>query len=499
MLNSNKVCGYAITASCIILLTNFLFRLIDYSKIIFYHPLSNIKHDVYSYLPQLFFLKACGFHASCPYWYNGIKTFLATPPGWYFFAYPFYFFTNSILLAFYLSVLAIFMIAFAVIWFCGKKFGLNPINRLAFFALFFANNVAINILRLGRLPELLAWSLFIAGFFIIWYYKDNKLTLFFYILAPLLAATILSYHAVGILLLFFAAGLLLIKRGKELFHVISTFIISFVLCSFWLVPLIKNIGQTYIINNSMGVEAWWDFIGNYLHFTSLAMIVFPICFFIMLYIYMKKRSSKDLIFLLPVITIIFLFLTGVIKFMPILKHIFTNIYLLFIVFITLWLFFNIRFDELNQNLAKILSLFVLMFSVLTITVSAINTPLFDIPTQNQNDVLSLLDNIDGNFLVVGDLRSINSTKAAFYSYGPIFLNVTTAGGHYPELKSSEYLNELNSVYSYFIADCALFKQQSKKLNVIYFITYGQDNCNRLRICGLEFIKQSGYACKYSLS
>ena len=40
----------------VILFIYIVIRVLDYGKIILYHPLSNLKHDFYSYGPILYFL-----------------------------------------------------------------------------------------------------------------------------------------------------------------------------------------------------------------------------------------------------------------------------------------------------------------------------------------------------------------------------------------------------------------------------------------------------------
>ena len=68
----------------ILLAINFVYRLADQSQLLFYFPL-DYTNDISSYMAQLFFLDKCGFHAFCPYWFNGFTTFQFTSPAWFFF------------------------------------------------------------------------------------------------------------------------------------------------------------------------------------------------------------------------------------------------------------------------------------------------------------------------------------------------------------------------------------------------------------------------------
>ena len=139
---NSKTLDRVLFVPIVILLANFLFRIIDYSKIMTHFPLDTIN-DISSYIAQLFFLKTCGFHAACSYWYNGFTTFTASQPAWYFFTYPIYALTNNVLVSVFISLVLIFVIAFVIIYFAGKRFGLSITQRIAFFLFMFANAIAI--------------------------------------------------------------------------------------------------------------------------------------------------------------------------------------------------------------------------------------------------------------------------------------------------------------------------------------------------------------------
>src|SRR3989344_9622784 len=81
-----------------------IYRLIDQSQIISIFPLDKYN-DWSSYMAQLYFLKECGFHNFCQYWYNGFISFQITQPGWYFFVYPLYLITNNVQITAYLSLI----------------------------------------------------------------------------------------------------------------------------------------------------------------------------------------------------------------------------------------------------------------------------------------------------------------------------------------------------------------------------------------------------------
>lgn len=487
-------------ATSLLLIGYVLFRLVDYSKVMLGHPLSNIYHDIYSYTPQLFFLKVCGFHQSCPYWYNGIETFIATPPAWYFFAYPFYIITNNLFIAFYITAILIFLFSFLAVYYLSKTKLKSRLQRIAFFAFVFGNNTAMLILRMDRLPELFAWLFFIISFFIILHYKDKEIKWPFYLLAATYALTILSYHSIGIILSFILLGLFLVKlieNKKDAIKVILTGILGISLTSFWSIPLLLKAKDLFISHTSLGAEAWWDFTGNYLHFTPLAIIILPLGFFTILYLYLKtNEKTNDLLFIMPSSLLIILFMSGAIKFIPIIKTVFSNIFFIFIIILCSYFLLNIKFEKLGITFTRLASLTIILLTISTIGISLYNIPLYDTATPEQRDVAKLLDYVNEKFIVAGGLREINSHHSAIYAYAPIYKNLTTAGGHYPALKEFQYLEDLDALHGNFSVSCDVFGNFSDKLNVGQYIAYGK-NCEWLNYCGAKLDKTIGKACLYS--
>ena len=487
--------------SILILFLYLAIRMVDYSQVMYHHPLSNQKHDVYSYLPQLFFLKACGYYEHCSYWYNGFTTFAATPPGWFLIFYPLYLITDSVLITLYVSMVIIFIVGFLLINYFGKKIFDSLSKRLFFIAFLFGNNVAINSLRLGKVHEIMAFFSFVIASLIIFYYKDKKIDKKFFWTIPPYTISLLTYHSVGILLSFLFLGLLLIKKGKEFLQVLSNALISLALTAFWWLPLLINLGRTSIIENKYGVEAWWMF-KEFTHFTSLAIIVFPIFLYFLYFFYLKnlKFDRKEILFFTPSMILVLLFFLGVMPFIPVLKQIFTNLYFLFIIFLMLYLFLKLNFDLFSQKIRKAVPYCILVASIVTIGISLVNTPFFDKPTKDQSDVKELFNYINESFLVVGKLNHINSHRAAFYSYAPIYKNLKTPDGHYPVLASKEYVDGLNKIQDTFNAgECEEFKSLIKDYKAEFLLSSGENNCEALNKCGFNIVKQINLACLYRVN
>ena len=152
-----------------------IFRLINQSQIIFTFPLDKYN-DWSSYMAQLHFLKECGFHNFCSYWYNGFINFQINQPGWYFFIYPLYLIIKNVQLTAYLSLIITLVLSLGALYLNRKKLKLSKTKVLALFLFFFGNAVAVgNFIRVGKIHELFGWFNLIVIFIFILTYKDKKI------------------------------------------------------------------------------------------------------------------------------------------------------------------------------------------------------------------------------------------------------------------------------------------------------------------------------------
>jgi hypothetical protein len=473
-----------------------IIRLIDYGKIMFYHPLSNLKHDIYSYLPLLYFLKECGFHQWCPYWYNGFETFVATPPGWFFFTYPLYILTN-LRVSFYLSFILVYILIMLAIWYGGKKLNMSKFQRLAFFGLFLGNNVMINTLRLGKAHEVFAWLFFIIGFFMIYYFKDRPVNNKLYWLIIPYSLALLSYHAIAMLFSPLLLGWMIVHR-KNFFQGTLVVISSFILTSFWWVYLLTHFSQKSIISNEIGVEAWWMF-KDFAHFTSIGVFIIPLITFAAFWLYYStNKEKKNVLFFLPSLILVLMFFLGLLPFFPIIDHIYTNMYFTFMIFLTTVFLFSTNYAKVSSSIKSIIPVLFWIGTIATIGISLLNTPFFDAPTLEQQDLVNVAQHVNGTFLVTGDLSSINSHRNALYSYGVVELGLTSASGHYPIEKEASYLKDILSIYpAVDEGRCSEFLSTSKEYKITDYISYGE-GCTKLADCSLSLITTSHKACLYRI-
>jgi len=487
-MNNKEINNKWLYIPILILGINFIIRIINQSKIINTFPLDKVN-DWSSYIAQLFFLKTCGFHSFCPYWYNGFTTFKLVSPGWYFFSYIIHLVTKDYLVTVFTSMVLIFLLGFLIVYKFGKIFMINREKRILFFLLLFANASAIgNYIRLGRLPEFFAFMLFVLFSFVIIHYKNKELDRNILLIIPIYSLLLLSHQTFAILSSILWLSLFLVKKGISKIRIILLILASFIIDSFWIVPYIKDFYKSAGTTQPIG-ENLLGFSGKYLLENTFTIII-PIAFLVVLFMYLKdkKYEKKEIVFYFPIALISILLLFRITLFIPVLKYIYADVYMGFLLFFILFLFFE------KFKINKVYFIGILIICVISVLISMFYTPWFIEHTQLEKDTLEIMKDIKTNFLV-SESYSITSYGKAYYSYAPIYLNITTSSGWY-KIPSAEYFSKLGRIrISIENKDCELLTRNMKYLNNDYLIAYNED-CKFLNKCNLRKINQIKNVCLY---
>ncbi len=480
----------------ILLGLNFIYRLIDQSKMIFFFPL-DYTNDISSWMANLFFLGKCGFFKFCPYWYNGFITFKSVQPGWYLFTYPIYFLTKNVQLSIYLSMILIFALIFITIYFFGKLNKFSNIKIIAFFLLLFANAVAIgNFIRLGRPHELFAWLNFIIIAFTMLWYKDNKITNKIYLLIFPLCFVILTHPAVAILSFLTLFSLFIIKnRLKDKIKLALISIISLIITSFWWIQYVLIFKKTNA-SDILLTKYLFIFDKNWF-WQNIATFIIPIIFCTIFYFYWvsRNKSKKELLFFaIPLLLAVLLFFR-VVYFIPFLKYIYPDVYIVFLLFFSIFLLLKLDINIFPKYIKKLIPLVIFLAVIVSILFSIFYTPFFITHSDLEKNTLNVLNKVDGKFLILKS-PSTTSFPQAYYSYAPIYLNLTTSNGWHlaiPDKKYNDLVYSLNSL---------LENKKYKKLNLALnflnttnIITYNK-YCSYLEECGLKQIYKKNEVCLY---
>ncbi|MDP1694709.1 MAG: hypothetical protein Q8L34_04170 [Candidatus Woesearchaeota archaeon] len=482
---------WTIGASIVLLAITLIIRLLDFAKITKYFPTDNIN-DISSYMAQLFFLDACGFHQMCQYWYNGFTAFLFTPPGWYWFAYPWYVMSGDVKIATFIAVIITLIIAFVFIYKFGKHLNIKPWLRVLFFLIVFANANAIRgFLRTGRPHEMLAWVWFIMLFWILIYYKDKKIDAKIYWTSLVFAAIILTYVAVAIFAAMLFLGFVLCKKGSERFKAMSAAVIGFLLTTFWSIPYVINLGDSVVTSLEQG--RWLLMFQKELLLKQAGAFIFPLIFLILFYIMWKERKEKTtLYFFAPLIVLAIAFATRITAFIPALKDIFPSPY--FSLFIILGAYCLMQIVNEPKGNKTFLYLGVFAAIVISCSIALFYTVYFEVPNEEVQDLLELIPKIEERYALFGLPPSIY--PKAIVAYAAIYHQKSTYNGHYIHVKNKEYKQEIELLSQAHVKrDCKQFTEKMEILETTEVI--GKESCSFFEQCGFSLKAENGGFCLYS--
>lgn len=463
----------------ILLVIYLIVRLIDFSKLLFYYPF-DYTNDLSSYMAILHFLKEYGFHGIAQNWYNGFIVLKFYSPGWFFFALPLYLLLKDVRIATYASLILMFIIGFVLIWHLGRLENFSKVKRIGFFAFFFANAIAIgNLIRLGRVTELFAWVVFIALFLLIIYYKDKNLDLrFMFLFIPLYFLSIISHFQETILMQFFVLSLFLVKKLKEKIRIVIYSLIGLLLSSFWWFPFVRDLRGSLV-----------DYYVYAKQFLSLKFIlsaglsyIVPLVLLLVFYLYWKReRKKSELLFFSPVLILALLVLFKIIAFIPVLNQVFPDSYIMMFLFFTLYFIFKVSY---SKKILGLIGIGVILISILSVVFSSAYTSWFIVPSGLANDTKDLLNEVDGRYLILNSPSKLVYSPA-YYSYGAIYLNLSTPDGFSPHEIFEEYRDFVISP-KYYLADkdCDNFLRVIKELKTTNIITF-DEHCDTLKECGLK--------------
>ncbi|MAF51021.1 MAG: hypothetical protein CMH64_02925 [Nanoarchaeota archaeon] len=455
----------------------------------------DFTNDWASYMAQLHFLKVCGFHNFCPYWYSGFITFQTAALGWKFFALPLYLITKNVLSATFISLILLYALGFLFLYILGKVQKLSLIEIIAFFLFFFANPIAIgNFIRLGRIVSLFGFVLFLGFAALIFKYKNCPLDKkFFLYMVPLYGLIFISHQQEMILSSFLLLSLFLIKKNKERIWIILSGLISLLLASFWLVPFVINASKTNVLNYQQSNWLNWS-----LTPTNLAATLVSLSVFFLFYFYWKgiDKNKRELLFFSPILTLNLLFFLKVISFIPILKHISPDPYILFFLFFSILFLFKIKIRNLKWE--KIIWTIVFLVVILSLVISTIKTPYFTKYTELEREVVSIFPFIEGKYAMIWS-PDVSSYPKAYFAYGAIYYNLSSIHGWYDQLASSDYLKKLENLYgSYYEKECGDFIRILKDFKTEEVVFYGYD-CGKVNTCGLKEKVSKNKVCLYKLT
>jgi hypothetical protein len=459
----------------------------------------DFANDIPAYIASLFFLVKCGFNKFCPYWYNGFVSFHTFFPGWQLFTYPIYKLFKDYLLSTYVSIVLMYVLSFIALLILGKNEKFSVTKRIAFFLFFFANAINIgNFFKLGRVVELFSWCIFLGMAVFVFYYRKNRLDKKFILFIPLYGFAILSHPQEAVLSSILILSLFLVKDFYEKLIILITVALSFIITSFWWIPFLLNLSKGSMIQSTHQGSWLWGVSGSFL-LTSIAAFFVPLVFFVTFYYYWlsNNKSKQALLFFSPALILSLLFFFRITPLIPIIRSISPDPFMVLLIFFIIYFFFSTNPDIFSSKLRKILPYLLIGIVLISVGISHFKTPYSIGYSPVNKDTLDVLDYVDDKFIFVNSYK--DSYPNAYYSYAPIYLNLSTAGGWYPYIKTNDYIQRLGKVKTYLNnEDCKTFISESQFFNVTNFVAY-EDTCQKLKDCNLSKVTEKNIVCLYRLN
>lgn len=478
----------------ILLGVNFLYRLKDFSEIIYRFPL-DITNDLTAYIADIPFFDIYGFFGNVPLWYNGFTLFNIYPPGWVLFTFPIYKITDHLMLAVFLSTIILFILGFIATWLIGKELRVSTIKRIALFVFIFANPMMIGaILKQGRLPSLMAVVLLLYLFYLCLHFKNREFNWKAIFLPIVYALLILTHQTETILGTAFLLGLFFVKKKQEKIKLVLLMSLSILFSSFWLFHFLQATQETGFLQFSF--SSWLIDFQSYF-WNNIAGIFLSLALFIGFYLFYKEKQEKEMLyFFLPVLVFNFLYLTRLALFVPVLKYIYPDPWQDFIIINLSILFVTINYAIFTKEWKKILAIGMILIACASVTYNHLHTPYMEAWDKKGEEAIALVPyiNQESHFLMFNE-NSKELYSRAIYSYAAIYYNVSSASGWFEVNKEYSYILELNTVYRTFLntEDCENLNTLNKKFNTTEILANGQ-YCKIIEDCGWDIKEVNGSSC-----
>ena len=492
-MNQNKIKDNWLYIPIIIITLFFIYVLFNLSNIINFFPLDKTS-DLTSHMAQLHFLKIYGFHNLVPNWYNGYILFESYTPGWFFVTLPLYQLIDNLYVTAFISIILLYLVGFIAMFYLGKIERFSLTKRVAFFLLFFANPVAVgNFVRVGKLPELMGWIIFILIFLLINHYREQKIDrLFVILLTILLSLAILTYTPIFILT-FISFSYFFYKRGfTDKIKILISFLVSILITSFWWIPYFFNTINVnvhpYLITIAMFIK---EFYGD-----IIVSFIAPAMLFFIVYLYYKGEQKEEIKYYLPVLVLAILIFTRLAILIPYLNMIHADTYNFLFIFFSIYLLFKFKIRESYYKNVKYLIVYLLpLIVILGILVYAITVPSVKPYTELDKETISLFPYVSERMLI---LKNPQQNFKPLYSYASIYYNITTASGWLPEVLSIPDTKKMENL-TFFLEkmNCDEIKQSLNYFNVSEIITYDK-YCDTMASCGLNRKILKDRICLYTL-
>jgi len=448
---------------------------------------------------KVFFLDKFGYLGTVTNWYDGFQLFASYPPLYYYFNLVFFKVVNHVMLSMVLSIFALLAIGAIAFYVLGKVSKLSASNTILLYLLFYVAPIGNFIFFLwGRVPQLLAWSLFIFFFALILSNLEKPRAWKHVATGILMALIILSHPSIFILCAFIVLGAAIQSKGVNRLLALVSFAASLALTSFWWTVSLS--GSSAMDNNIQVI------IVKGLEFSSRAILrerilfwLFPLLFLVIYFFILNKKHHLAR-FYFPIAVLSFLNISLLTALIPILNKPFPFTYAQFYFFLLLFMalkektLFVEAFKRIKNSLPRAAFL-ILQFILLLcfIIVFAAYLPSVTLFQYELDSDVKLLKDIDDRYVFIGQV----SEQFGMYAAGAILYDLETPFGWFPEKEPREVAVERRKLF-YAVKDggCSTVIEQMKKVNARYLLAEF-DDCKRLAYCEkMEKKSEEFVSCLY---
>ncbi len=481
--------------SAITPLVYFILRFIDQSKVMTIFPIDAFANDWSSHMARLFFLAKYGYHAIIPNWYASHSIlFQLYPPLWHHYALPWYYLLGNVPAAVFAAHITTYVLAAVAVVLICRQLKLSAAKTIAFFAFLFANPIAIgNFLRLGKVVETFAWMIFLFLVFVLVSYRTRELDWKFYAgfiitLSLLFYAHLLVFIVSGI----FVLGFLLSRNRNEILKIIlAGFAVLAATAPHW-INFVLNVKE-FAVSSYTPLDR---IISGAAYFDWLSSKIVPAAFIALLAIYLWQHHNefykKTMIFI-PAAVAAALYFVGILAKIPLLNRPNPDIYNTFFIILSIILLMSLNFKSFGR-LRVAAYVTIILLPIAGVGISHAHTPYFQSHTQELDDTLALLPDINGYFIVSGQQPSTGISAEGVYAHAAIYYNKNSLGGWGDDDAPADYNNKLSNLVAKFNAgNFSDYRTQFITMDGKNIITYG-NFCKKLENVGFHAIKTHGEAC-----
>lgn len=490
-----RIPNYWLLIPIIILTIYFIFRLINQSQMIWIFPTDAFANDFSGHIAKLFLLDKYGLWASVPEWYNGTYTMLKFyPAGWYLFSLPFLWVFKDVELAVFMSMIAMYLLGLLFFSLLGKSRSWSKTKIVALFLFFFANPISIGyFLRLGKMPEMFAWVVFILFFALLLKYLHKKIDTKFTILFILSYTLIFYIHTLA----FVAASLLLIgfwltrTSWPERIYLILQSLMVVVLTSVFWIPFLTILSSTK--TGSLNALEWLILPGNLND--KIASFVLPVLFLVVGFYYLNNKTVREKIFFCVPLIFSFLILTRLAIFIPFFNRASPDTYHLLMIFLTAFMFLDVDISNFPKKVNSILPYALPVLMILAVLLSLWLTPMFNGHNQKGKETIELFEIAESPLLIKSEPDAHSN---ALISYATIYHGTSTPLGWEPIDLTEEYWKNTLLPEKLIIQkrvddlSTAMFVAKAKSI-----IVYGE-HCKTLKESDLQEVKTLKESCLYEV-